>query len=68
MNTWHRLLNGLAEKQIRYVLVGGMAVNLHGVPRLTANAAGRKQDLADVEALGQVERIGKDEEEKKPGS
>lgn len=37
MNTWRRLLDKLAQQQIRYVLVGGLAVNLHGVPRLTAD-------------------------------
>lgn len=37
MNQWRRLLDELATRQIRYVLVGGLAVNLHGVPRLTAD-------------------------------
>ncbi len=37
MNTWRRLLDELAGRRIRYVLVGGVAVNLHGVPRLTAD-------------------------------
>lgn len=37
MNQWRRLLDELGTRRIRYVLVGGLAVNLHGVPRLTAD-------------------------------
>lgn len=37
MNQWRRLLDELMAREIRYVLVGGLAVNLHGVPRLTAD-------------------------------
>lgn len=37
MNQWRRLLAELEVRGIKYVLVGGLAVNLHGVPRLTAD-------------------------------
>lgn len=37
MNQWRLLLDELEVRHIRYVLVGGLAVNLHGVPRLTAD-------------------------------
>jgi hypothetical protein len=29
------LLQALAEAEVRYCIVGGVAVNLHGVPRMT---------------------------------
>lgn len=31
------LFNNLRENEIRYVVCGGLAVNLHGVPRMTAD-------------------------------
>lgn len=37
MNPWQRLLAELEARRVRYVLVGGLAVSLHGVPRLTAD-------------------------------
>lgn len=37
MNQWRRLLHELEARRLQYVLVGGLAVNLHGVPRLTAD-------------------------------
>lgn len=37
MNQWQSLLGELEVRGVRYVLVGGLAVNLHGVPRLTAD-------------------------------
>lgn len=39
----------LSAARIRFVLVGGLALVLHGLDRLTA--AGRPQDLADIERL-----------------
>jgi hypothetical protein len=35
---YERLFGELYRRQVRYVLCGGQAVNLHGVPRLTADA------------------------------
>jgi hypothetical protein len=35
---YERLFVELHRKRVRYVLCGGLAVNLHGVPRITADA------------------------------
>lgn len=44
-----RLLNA---HHVSYLVVGGYAVGFHGYPRATADiAAGRHQDLADLEHL-----------------
>jgi hypothetical protein len=32
---YFEILEGLYEKKIRYLIVGGLSVNLYGVPRLT---------------------------------
>jgi uncharacterized membrane protein YqjE len=32
---YQRLFAALARHNVRYLLVGGMAVNLHGIPRMT---------------------------------
>lgn len=32
---WHRIINKLNEKKIEYVLVGGAALAIHGLPRST---------------------------------
>ena len=39
----------LNANSIRYVVVGGMAVNMHGVPR--KEMTDRQQDAADVRSL-----------------
>lgn len=49
------LLRALADANIPYCLVGGVAVNLHGIPRMTYDV-----DLAvptTIEALSGVERV-----------
>lgn len=49
------LLRALADAQVPYCLVGGVAVNLHGVPRMTYDV-----DLAvptTTDALQAVERV-----------
>jgi len=46
------VLAALDAAGVRFVVVGGVAVVLHGHPRMTAErAAGRPQDLADIAAL-----------------
>ncbi len=30
-----KILKGLNEKEIKYIIVGGIAVNFHGIPRMT---------------------------------
>ena len=51
----------LNEHEVRYLIVGGYAVALHGHPRYTkdldvwvevSSATGRNQDKADLDALG----------------
>jgi hypothetical protein len=50
---------------VRYIVVGGLAVVLHGHARMTADAdlihlkqlAGRPQDLDDIEHLEKILRI-----------
>jgi hypothetical protein len=32
---YQRLFESLAKHEVRYLLVGGLAVNLHGIPRMT---------------------------------
>lgn len=32
---YQRLFEALAKHEVRYLLVGGLAVNLHGIPRMT---------------------------------
>ena len=34
---YENLLGKLLEKQVRFLVIGGLAVNLHGVPRMTAD-------------------------------
>jgi hypothetical protein len=49
------LLAALARRQVPYCVVGGVAVNLHGVPRMTYDV-----DLAvptTVVALGEIDRV-----------
>lgn len=81
---YHDALRALFDRQARFVVVGGVAVNLQGVPRPTADldiaielsledvravaaafasiglrprlpAAGREQDLADIDALRRIQ-------------
>jgi hypothetical protein len=57
------LFRTLNERNVRYLVVGGLAVNLYGVPRVTQDvddlitmkrASGRKQDLCDIELLERI--------------
>lgn len=64
------LLRSLSEGQVQYVLVGGLAVQLHGFMRSTfdvdlvlamndenlARAADRPKDRLDIEALEKIKR------------
>ena len=49
------VVGALSRADVPYALCGGMAVVLHGYPRLTRDIdlpiAGRYQDLGDVEQL-----------------
>jgi predicted nucleotidyltransferase len=56
------LFDALARHDVRYVVVGGLALNLHGVDDLIAlkRAAGRAVDLADIDALERLKRLGLD--------
>jgi len=47
---YFEILKSLSDNQIRHLLVGGLSVNLHGVPRFT-------HDLTDVEMLKQVKEL-----------
>ncbi|WP_459864125.1 hypothetical protein [Endothiovibrio diazotrophicus] len=46
------LLQSLADKQVRYVLVGGLAVQLLTMKRATRRA----KDRMDIEALEKIQR------------
>ncbi|MBW2262585.1 MAG: hypothetical protein JRG91_11480, partial [Deltaproteobacteria bacterium] len=35
---YEKLFTELGRRKVRYVLCGGLAVNLHGIPRVTADA------------------------------
>lgn len=48
------LLKIMHKEEIRYVLVGGVAINLHGIIRVQA---GRQQDRSDILALRKVQKI-----------
>jgi hypothetical protein len=68
---YHDVRSALAGAGVRHVIVGGVAVNLQGVPRFTADidlavasvgtlirmktGTGRKQDASDVEALRRIQ-------------
>jgi len=55
------VLQGLNDAQVRYVLVGGLAVLLHGVDRLTADidrGPRREGTLAIGIRYAGVERLG----------
>jgi hypothetical protein len=43
------LFRALQEQKVRYLVVGGVAVNLHGT--------GRQKDEADIKALRQLLRM-----------
>ncbi len=47
-----RLFGALAKHEVRYLLVGGLAVNLHGIPRMTMDV-----DLALALDPANVERF-----------
>jgi hypothetical protein len=46
------LLQSLADENVQYVLVGGLAVQLHGFIR----AANRPKDRLDIAALEKIKR------------
>jgi hypothetical protein len=59
------LLQSLTDAQVDYVLVGGLAVQLHGYMRSTFDidlvlamkrAANRSKDRMDIEALEKIKR------------
>ncbi len=59
------LLQSLTDAQVDYVLVGGLAVQLHGYMRSTFDidsvlamkrAANRSKDQMDIEALEKIKR------------
>lgn len=54
------VFKSFCKNRIRYLVVGGMAVNLHGIPRLTADLD-VMIDLSEkniVKTLGQVKALG----------
>lgn len=59
------IFRGLQEEGVRYLVVGGLAMNLHGIPRMTADVdlyvdlekANANRFLAAVKALGFVPGI-----------
>lgn len=56
---YEAVFRALADRGVRYLVVGGMAVNLHGVPRLTADLdvmadLGRKNLAMLVECLARL--------------
>mgnify|MGYP001589470130 FL=1 len=46
---YFEILEGLYKSKVRYLVVGGLSVNLYGVPRVT-------QDLSDIEMLKKVRK------------
>jgi predicted nucleotidyltransferase len=60
------LFRALQEAEVRYLLVGGVAVNLHGIELPIApvediirlkTGTGRQKDEADIKALRQLLRM-----------
>ena len=62
---YQEILEGLFREKIRYLIVGGVAVNLHGVPRMTydldlilATDAGNIMRFSDLlKTLGYIPRL-----------
>lgn len=46
------LFQALDKHRVLYLLIGGLAMNLHGVPRMTMDVdTGRAQDQSDIAHL-----------------
>ncbi|HLA51623.1 MAG TPA: hypothetical protein VJZ92_05185 [Thermodesulfobacteriota bacterium] len=52
---YEEIFEKLNDSGIDYIVVGGVALVLHGVVRLTA-VSGRPQDIADIAALKEIEK------------
>lgn len=69
---YFEILERLYKSRVRYLVVGGLSVNLYGVPRVTQDIdiylasvddiikmkefSGRSQDLSDIEMLKKVRK------------
>ncbi len=59
-NWYLEIFKALGEKKVRYVLVGGVALNLHGIPRMTSDmdivlqldSENVKMFIEEIRALG----------------
>jgi hypothetical protein len=52
---YHGVLAGFARENVRFVVVGGVAVNLHGVPRFTADLdVSVALDIENLQAIGRA--------------